>query len=647
MHEERIDVDTEVKNIFAYRLAYQVNIDLYNEYAHFYPLANLFDVLELLFDKAEDIIDLLTNASFNISLQESSLGIQTSYIKYIQTDYTRYPSLSDIEIDDDYRTLIKMSATESGVDDDTGLDFSAPFINQRLVNPYWVPEYYKQKDIYNENRYESYNVVDKEMAFINYENLTTLLHEIARGLNCYLTIQTSITGEIRIALIPRNSVVEEDLVYIADMTNAEINTGSVQSSEANEYFGLANIFATDGYDKIYNEPDSYQLLQSDEYKSEAELRKIREEINNIKSKRLLFSTAYTLRRAVYEDWNQTYPFNICHSDSIHNDYALTSRVSERRMMEERLHTALYIKTKPKESDQITRLGAEQDIWRPASKIFVNHDGEDVEFDALDEFINYDARTSVQYYENTYNITVPYWSAFSKNADGSNPHWSNLKIGSKLALNEVIRIFNVSSWIEYLNPSDTIFIVTEISRNPNYPETKIKLLNTSRFAYGVWSGSVSSLTALNYFCDNGRNLEWICDGIKAKRYTIESGEEIEEGDAVMELDNGNIAKAISHHNYMGRIRGIALESGSGDDGDEIVIQLKGRVYVDGWDFSDYINKQLFVRTNAVATNISTELLDDPTDDEDLIIYLGEIDTENSFIIDIHEYKLEEKLWPASH
>jgi hypothetical protein len=193
----------------------------------------------------------------------------------------------------------------------------------------------------------------------------------------------------------------------------------------------------------------------------------------------------------------------------------------------------------------------------------------------------------------------------------------------------------------------MFTVTEISRSTEQPETKIKLLNISKFAYGIWSGEVNSLTALSYFCDNSRNLDAITDGIKIKRYTLAPGNTIDEGDVVIVQDDGYIIKSQSNSAYRDCTKGIALESADGDDENNNypAVQLSGVVYIESWDFTDYIDRQVFVRTNETGTNLSTELLFESTDTEDLIILVGKVDSPQSIALDFQEYKLEDSLCQA--
>ncbi len=653
----------DLKEIFSPRLTYGTDYVNANKYIYEAPLANLYDILQLLFDKTEDIILDITGSALTLTLEESSIGLQTSYIEYtlLQTNSGNY--LNEVEstnINDNHKILLKLSPTGSGIDVETGLEYSSIYITRRLVNPYWYRHVDGTTGLFpTDETVDDINEVDKDMAFINYGTLTTLLHEIARSLNCYLVCRTTVAGGISIKFMSKDSISEADKVYLKDANNPTISFSSILSTKPTEVFSLSTMFTVDGEDVLRNTGYSTKLMESDKKKAAKIDRDRKKEVNNIESKRLLFSTAWTMRyinqgsilgilvpmnavtasdefiTGVDEDW---YPQTETEFGEVKQTWS---------GMCERLTSALYIKTTPKEAYQISKLGADTPVWRPATKIFSNLAGENIEKNTLAEFINYTTEHAVQYYENTYEMTVPWWSGFSKSEDGSDPLWSNLVIGSKIPLNEVIRIFDGSSWLPYLHSEDAVFIVMEITRSTEKPETKIKLQGDSKNAYGVWSGSVNSLTALSYSYDTYRNIEFLVDGISVKKYDIAAGNTITEGESVMVQSDGTVIKTIAHSSYRGLVKGIALETGDGDDEDtkNIAVQLKGRVYVEDWDFTGYIGKQLFVRTAISGTNISYSLLYEPTETEDMIIYLGKIDGEHSFIMDIHEYKLEETLCQA--
>lgn len=650
LHLDRI-TESEISDIFNFRLAWMTDMEIGGKYVYYYPLGNIFKVIKLLLDHATDIIGELTNTTFQITLLESLLNILTSYVFYSFKlspsqgggTYIASSEITKIEIYDYAPMMLKMSDSDDGVDGTTGLEFSSPFIHRRLVNPHWHLVF--GEEITDQNMEEDASL-DERMSFISFDTLTLLLHEIARSLNCYLFVNTTVSGGITLAFKPKDAFIKDDIIRIKDSVNASFNISSqISSGGSNVYFAQSTIYSADGGDIIINNPYVEKKdLQTKRLIKEGEQRKYDKDVKNINTKILLLSASWTAVTNIDPSGKpRTFALNTVASDLSNITYTDTNYVSN-FSKGEILHNSLYFKTKTKEGEMISRLG-EEPVWRPVSKIWVKHNEENKEYENLTKYINDDAKISIQYYENTYDITIPWWSAFSKEEDGSSPSWGNLEIGSKVPLNEFIRLFNGSSWLTYLPDNDVPFTVTAITRSTQHPETKIKLVNESRYAYGVWSGEINSMNIISYTFDNLRNIDFLVDGIKVKNYDVASGCTVNAGEAVYINTAGMVLKSIPKSTYRGLSIGIALESGNGDDDDtrNIAVQLIGNVYCEDWAWSsDDIGKQVFVRNSLSGINISTSLLIEPTSEEDMIIYLGIIDSTNSIKLDIAEYKLEEAL-----
>lgn len=298
---------------------------------------------------------------------------------------------------------------------------------------------------------------------------------------------------------------------------------------------------------------------------------------------------------------------------------------------ERIHTGIYVKTKPIEPIQIQRIGL-VDVWRPASKIFANINGTDLDFDSLSKYVNYILARDKQYYETEYSLTVPYWNAFSKNADGSNSSWKYIKLGSKVKIAETVKRFHNCNWLEEDIQRD--FVVVGIEINLQKPETKLKLHSLERFAYGWWEGNEGLLPLfMMSMLNSGFTPE---DSTLLQNYEIEENEEILSGDAVMLLPSGRIAKSKSRSIYHNKTIGIAKESSSGQE--IILVQISGRVVSDNYAFTK-IGGQVYARTNLYGINITENILHCPNVAEDMVICLGTIDSPNSFILEIVEFLYE--------
>jgi len=247
-------------------------------------------------------------------------------------------------------------------------------------------------------------------------------------------------------------------------------------------------------------------------------------------------------------------------------------------------------------------------------------------------VNYILARDKQYYETEYSLTVPYWNAFSKNSNGSNSSWRNIKLGSKIKIAETVKRFYNGNWIEEDIQRD--FVVVGIEINLQKPETKLKLHSLERFAYGWWEGNEGLLPPfIMSTLNSGFTSE---DPILVQDFEIEEDEEILLGDAVMLLSNGKIAKSKSQSIYYNKTIGIAKRSGS--EGEIIPVQISGRVVNENYIFTK-IGKRVYARTNSNGINITENILHNPNPEEDMIISLGMIDSSNSFILEIFEFPYE--------
>lgn len=626
-----------VKNIFQYRFSYaRANINF--PYVYICPLGNLYKVIKLYLDKASEIINELINTNITLNLVESSLGIQTLPVSFILTDNKSDMAIKGCRFFQAEKLELRLA------DADYGGDWSAPFIHRKLIDP----------ALGNSQEYDwQKNQISSELpySFKNLDNVSDLLFEIARSFACYLFISYTSGTSINIEFKSRKSLIESDYTYIRGVKEASIDTSSIITKEANEFYGLANNFAVDEYDEIINKLNTNEPQPSQKFEDLDRKRKYDKEKKGIEYKRLLLTTSLTIHtvKAGYDNdfVTRSLPINVTIDNSGWNDYELYSssysytgdRSVRQSSTTERIHTGIYVKADYVEEDQkgiLRDLGKSIPpyVWRPALVIFSKINDVNMFFSSLTKYVNYILARDKQYYETEYTLTVPFWNGFSKNPDGSNPSWKNIKLGSKVKLAETVKRYNPSTntWTEKQVQRD--YVVVGIEINLQKPETKLKLHSLERFAFGWWDGGEDLLSSFIYTINQPESFAG--DDIVVKSYEIETGEEILAGDAVMLLNTGKIAKSKSLSDYQSKTIGIARESGS--SGEKILVQISGRVYFDGYSFAN-IGGQVFVRTNDTGTNISENILSSPTYTEDMIICLGKIDSEKSFILNIMEFPFE--------
>ncbi len=614
-----------IKNIFQYRLSYSIDF-ISNNRVYNCPLGNLYKVLDEYLKKAKDIISELSNTSISFNLVEGTLGLQTCPVSYtLKKEFNE--EVKEFKAEQNIRIELKLSYSDSGI------NWSVPFIHRKMIDPALGSS---QQFDWQKNQVSS----ETTYSFKNLETISDLLFEVARSFACFLFINYTSGNTINLEFKSRKGLVEDEYTYIIGAQDASFDTSSIITKDSNEFYGLANNFAIDEFDDVSNKPNTNEAEPSQKFQDADKQRKYDKEKKGIESERLLLTTSVTraVICAVNDYGGHAYyiiPLNVTRNINNWNTLALQTIANApgngSSSSLEHLNTGLYVITKPMEATQIQRMGM-VDIWRPAARIYTKVNGTDIDFDSLAKYVNYILSRDKHYYETEYNLTVPFWNGFSKNQDGSNPSWKNIKLGSKIKLAETVKRYDNGTWIEEEVQRD--YVVVGIEINLQKPETKLKLHSLERFAFGWWEGDEGLLPL--FMLSSGRESFVADDSTIVQSYDIEDNETILSGDAIMLLASGKIAKSKSLSNYQNKTIGIAKESGTG--GETILVQISGRVCSDDYSFTNF-SGQVFTRTNNDGLNITETILDSPNYTEDMIICLGKIDSDKSFILDIVEFPFE--------
>ncbi len=610
-----------------------MKINVYHAY-----LGNLYKILDYFLSNSEPIIHDITNTNFTLNLIESSLGIQTNPVNYnLNSEDLR--SIESMDAERTKRIELRLSATDSGN------GWSAVFIHRKMIAPEisyektqnsngdYVLKYYQAEQSANEHNY----------SFISQDNIASLLFEIARAFGLYLFANYDANLKINLEFKSRANIVENDFTHIVCSNKAELDTNSttLNKNENNGYYGVANCYATDEYDSVINRYGTINPIASEKYT------KLKEDLRyadkkGLKEKRLLLSISPTWLKEILIG-NNLYkaPLNYCgimgNFGWVDENFIESGNFpcgdKIQNWAREFLHTGIYINLSSWKQSQIDILGTTP-VYRFASRVYTKIDGVNKDYDTLSEYNNKIFGYDKFYYETEYSLTVPSWNGFSKATDGSGASWRNIKLGSKIKLSEAVRRYDGTNWISENVTRD--YVVVGIEINLQKPETKLKLHNLSRFAYGTWDGDEATLGLLSSNPESA-----IETSEQIKTYKIASGETIISGDAVRLLNTGEIAKSKSLSDYLGTTIGIALKDGTG--GDYIDVQLSGRVQNANYSFAN-LSGQVFARTNDSGSNIGETILDTPTYTEDMIIWLGAVETANSFILNIREFAFESGVLP---
>lgn len=621
-----------IKALFHYRLSYTID-NVNNPNVYICPLASLNRVLQLYLDKASDVIQELTGTYVSLVFRPSSLGIQTSPVIIKLTKETD-TEVEELKIDGSKRIELRFS-----FDDDAKPDegWSVPFIHRKLIAPELGNS--QQKD-WQKNQVAS----ETAYSFKSLNNMSELLFEVARSFGCYLFATYNTGASINIEFKSRKSLIESEYTYIIGAEEASIDTSSIITKEPNEFYGLANNFATDEYDEIVNKVNTSEPQPTQKFLDASNERKYKEEKKGTKFERLLLTTSLTMHIMYSGDKDLGHasmkvPINISRNQNweqtILQTFVKAGSGGSSSSTTERIHTGIYVATTvnpEEEQTQWNRIGNTR-IYRPASRIYAKINNENLYFNSLAKYVNFILARDKQYYETEYSLTVPFWNGFSKDENGSGASWKEIKLGSKVKLAENVTRYINNNWQTQVVQRD--YVVVGIEINLQKPETKLKLHNLERFAFGWWDGNAGMLPTSIFA---GSEISFPTGGgVVIRNYEIETGEEILAGDAVMLLDTGKIAKTKSLSNYQHRTIGIAKESGT--SGSTIPVQIGGQIYYEGYSFTN-IGGQVFARTNAMqGLNVTQSILASPNSEEDMIICLGKADSEKSFILDIIEFPFE--------
>lgn len=612
-----------IKQFFGYRLAYSRDT-VSGNMIYQTPLGNLYKILSEFLRHAKKVIAQLSQVTVQFNLLDVSLGIHTCPVSY-QLKSENSAELQAIVAEQNKRIEIRLSP------DDGDETWSPPYIHRKMVDPAYG------NDASTDDKKLQISK-EKELSFKSFDNLSELLFAIARSFGCYLYFHYNANYSFDIEFKSRKSLVEENYTYFVNATDASIDSNAIQTKEANQYYAQSSLYSLDGYDEVANEPNTDKAIESELLKRSERIRKQDKERNSLESERLVLSTGAP--KAVLCAVN-TYGGHLYYVVPLNVTTNITNWNTDRLMTIantpgegnsssiEHLATNIFIRTKPTETSQIARLGANTDVWKPATKIFSKINNKDLDFETLSDYVNYIQGRDENYYETEYSITVPYWNGFSKNTDGSNASWQNIKLGSKIRLSEVVKRYNGENAFSNVTVfRDYVVVGKEI--NLQKPETKLKLHSLERFAFGFWDGDEGQLPG--YVTNVVTPTTIIDDNIIVERGTVATGETILKGDAVMIMSDGKIRKSESKSIYKGKTRAIALDNGIG--GDSIRIQISGTVTLDwfNWD----MNKPIWCRTKSSGTNLTQNPLLDKTAEEDLYIVIGYPLTQTKFLINIDEY-----------
>jgi len=631
------------------------------------PLITLFDAIQIFLTGAGNLLSILASTTITFTLKESDLKLAALPAAFSQTPATNYKDrlpkvyggviAVSSGMTQDVLKFLKIapaSILTVPLTDTQDVDWSPIYIHRKMIEPLLgvldnPPEWHVSQCA-DENNY----------SFKQYENVCEMLYGIARSLCCYLQV-TSVDGiNFDVEYKTIDGIIESGQTYLKGAISANIDLSSNTNSSQTEYFSTANQLATDDYDIILEVtngmPDQTALFEARSKQQQYNTTNQKKEY-----KRLLFSTGATLQSIKNTDPYYTtgvfIPINTTENTPLDMIYtwlrnpapnSVDNEHGSTYTMMERLCSCLYMRSLAPEQDQRLIFDDTQ-IFRPVAKIFRNVAGVDSDAMSLAEYINLINELDKQYYETEYSIKLPYWNGFSKTEnDTGKGSWKNIKLGSQITIVDRLKHWvepvepeTVGTWTESTKPQDYIVVGIEIALNT--PETTLKLHKSGRAAYSDWEGDVDKTTHYDMIMPQS---ELPIDLNTAKNYTI-GGEneslEILPGDAVMVLTDGTVVKSIAHSDFYGTTIGVALIGGLWSE--SIPVLITGIATNANYSFTNigskvYAISEIYSKVSIATLNVTDVMPVDnilvPNQNQDMLIELGVVISENSFIIDIRHF-----------
>ncbi|GAB1370532.1 hypothetical protein MASR1M45_05930 [Candidatus Kapaibacterium sp.] len=618
------------------------------KYVHLRPTISLFEYLKKILSFTNDLLEEKINSILEFDLVDSDVGfgILPAYITGRNTNaYNQYMLTfkpNQYQAKTDRPIKLRICSNESLESDESNIYVNSQMIHSQLYDTnYWIESGKMVIDGLGED-----SVLipgESELTFLKSDNVAKLLFDIARALGCFVTFQYNTSNSIGIKFVSRQSIIKDELVYLAAPESAQIDISSNANNGSDRYYTTAGAFFESGTDILIPRVNFDGLLgytkvtkETKKFKLFKENREREEQQNKVEFTRLLFSLGTPLEKLENADdfANDVYPFNTVIANSVQEQFEKTGFLHFNRTQGSmpakvwgHICNAIYVRTS---NLQGTTTPAQDitSVISPAMGIIVNINGVDKYYNRLEEYINDIMLVSEQYYKAEYDITIPFWNLFGTDENGANKSWKNIRVGSKIRFTESVRRYISSSFSDFDVTRD--YVVVGLERDLSKPGTKLKLVNAEAFAFG-YANTINPTEQLIFSNQLGLDDNLITSSAPFEGYEIAEFEVIHLGDAVMVGVDGKVFKAVNKKEHYHKPIGIALNDGEG--GDTVKVQFTGRVY--GLHNFTSAGKTIYIRANPSGSNISENCLAGPTADENVIIELGQTDTTNSFIIDIYK------------
>lgn len=541
----------------------------------------LSDLLQMLADNLCETLDARGLGSFTIDIEQSPLDVTFSPARFRWGQKGSTISRFVWGNGDTTNPPYQVDAADAVSCDlgDTLIDRQL-YVSYFKVKPTWLP-------VVPDDPQSKY-------GFEQLESFVHLLYAVAANFGVFLRITFPTAAEMKVSFVARGAIAKGS-TFVRDVTAAELET-TPSSEDGDSFAGDTFTLATEGENEYYWEPRIW-----------GESKKTKNDRTRSRDNLIQFTISPTLRKVVngngdginYSPGTGLPSYQkIPHNARFYNDGALWNEGDPRYDaigMTTALHVLCDVAT-----EKVTTGGTS--IIAPVAAVHAVIDGEDLTFRAMSEYLNRVFQRDRVYFETEYTLDVPYLCSFRKSADGTHAdddggrgRWQNLQLGSEITIDGVT------------------YITVGIERSFRDPGTKIRLHDTSRFAFTASTGA-GSVIAASTIDDEESNAVSVAEVM----HGLECGEPIDAGDIVSIAADGCLYRSLARDTHYDRVLGIAESAGLA--GEVISVRTSGVATHAGYSFSP--GAPLYLRSSTIGTpNISESRLLARTSSENYVFPIG--------------------------
>ncbi len=539
----------------------------------YFTIGNLGRVLQLILDKASEMIYDLEGINISFVVEESDLGFQTLPAVYRLVEEAQLLDPADKEKiteaffhgdilsvgqDTDRATRVVIYPGNPLDPPTTLYSGTSPDLwSAAYIDPSAVDEVMYIHEVLKEGHSEleppddlgclpdwSLNPINKSgqakmNVLTNYGDVMTMLSELALTFACNVSISLTGVGVYSVKILNKQQIVSEE-IFLRGIKSGNINISSQLADQANNYFSRVNDYLIDGHDTfgmrwVVNADlgsQNYALDTGDPnyIKGSVRVSEQQEELTSlernysVKSKQLMFtvnSGIINIRTKIANlnerwwddyykqfgksDWRTDVEANgLWHNEPLNAQRGLD--ISEQNPPDfdynEFIHPVLFnnglfivseidSEKEPRIAELVAEYSGPTSVIRPANKVYINTDGTDVSFDTLGDYVNSVCGRDVQFFETEYEMEIPFLNGFSLSETGADPSYKNLKLGSKISVNEIIRDI-IAEW-EVLS-SEKAYAVQSIEIDVWKLTTRINMQRISKYGFTSIVWPISAITA---------------------------------------------------------------------------------------------------------------------------------------------------------